>query len=73
MTTKADEPVLLGAAILGAVAGGLSPSVSYAMDQFCVPDDQYLPEASVSELHTLRYQAYARLQNEARLIRETLQ
>ncbi|MBF6636624.1 FGGY-family carbohydrate kinase [Rouxiella silvae] len=73
MTTKADEPVLLGAAILGAVAGGISPSVSHAMEQFCVPDSQHLPEASVSEVHTLRYQAYVRLQNEARLIRETLQ
>lgn len=72
MTTKADEPVLLGAAILGAVAGELSPSVRHAMEQFCVPDDRYLPAANVSELHTLRYQAYLRLQNEARLIRETL-
>ncbi|ERL96135.1 hypothetical protein D910_01151 [Dendroctonus ponderosae] len=73
ITTKAEEPVMLGAAILGAVAGGLSPSVSHAMEQFCVLDGQYLPEASVSELHTLRYQAFVRLQNEARLIRETLQ
>lgn len=73
ITTKAEEPVMLGAAILGAVAGGLSPSVSHAMEQFCVTDGQYLPDASVSELHTLRYQAFVRLQNEARLIRETLQ
>lgn len=73
LTTRAREPVLLGAAILGAVAGGLSPSVSEAMAQFTVPDGQYRPDEDLRALHTRRYGACLMLQDMARLIREEVQ
>lgn len=73
LATKASEPVLLGAAILGAVAAQLAPSVQDAMEHFAVLDKQYQPDAHFSQLHARRYEAYQRLQYSAKLIRDELQ
>jgi FGGY-family pentulose kinase len=73
LATKASEPVLLGSAILGAVAAKLSPSVQEAMAHFSVLDNQYQPDAHFSKLHTHRYEAYKRLQHTAKLIRDEWQ
>ncbi|MFC0225104.1 FGGY-family carbohydrate kinase [Serratia aquatilis] len=71
--TKANEPVLLGSAILGAVAAKLAPSVLDAMEHFSVLDTEYCPDANFRQLHSHRYEAYKLLQNSARLIREEMQ
>lgn len=73
MTTKAEEPVLLGSAILGAVAGKVATSVEQAMAQFSELDSQYQPNADFRQLHANRYEAYKLLQSAAKRIREELQ
>lgn len=73
LATKAEEPVLLGSAILGAVAGKVAGSVEQAMAQFSELDSQYQPNADFSQLHAKRYEAYKLLQSTAKRIREELQ
>jgi D-ribulokinase len=73
LTTKAEEPVLLGSAILGAVAGKVATSVEQAMAQFSELDSQYQPNADFRQLHANRYEAYKLLQSTAKRIREELQ
>lgn len=70
LTTRCSEPVLLGSAILGAVAGQVSPSVTDAMKQFTHVDRYYYPEENVQALHQRRYDIYKQLQHVARLVRE---
>jgi FGGY-family pentulose kinase len=73
LATKAEEPVLLGSAILGAVAGKVATSVEQAMAQFSELDSQYQPNTDFSQLHANRYEAYKLLQSAAKRIREELQ
>lgn len=73
LATKAEEPVLLGSAILGAVAGKVADSVEQAMAQFSELDSQYQPNTDFSQLHANRYEAYKLLQSAAKRIREELQ
>jgi len=70
LTTVCREPVLLGAAILGAVAGKVSPSVREAMARFTVRDKQYEPDTAQRAVHQQRYDAYKLLQHTARQLRE---
>ncbi|CAD5492908.1 FGGY family pentulose kinase [Escherichia coli] len=70
ITTQCSEPVLLGSAILGAVAGKVSPSVSDAMQQFTHVDTQYYPQQNYQTLHKQRYEAYQQLQALAKNCRE---
>ncbi|POP47757.1 ribulokinase [Superficieibacter electus] len=70
LTTASSEPVLLGSAILGAVAGKMSPSVRDAMARFTVLDKQYDPDAAQDGVHQQRYEAYKLLQQTARKLRE---
>ncbi len=70
ITTQSPEPVLLGAAILGAVAGKVSPSVNDAMAQFTHMDKCYNPNRTYQSVHQKRYQAYELLQQTAKKIRE---
>ena len=73
LATKAEEPVLLGSAILGAVAGKVAGSVEQAMAQFSKLDSHYQPNADFCQLHARRYEAYKLLQSTAKRIREELQ
>lgn len=70
LATQCSEPVLLGSAILGAVAGQVAPSVTDAMKQFTHVDKYYHPQASYQSVHQRRYAAYKQLQETAKLIRE---
>nr|MCL6257246.1 hypothetical protein [Klebsiella pneumoniae] len=65
-----SEPVLLGSAILGAVAGRVAASLPEAMKQFTQVDATYHSETAFSPLHQRRYAAYKALQQAGRLIRE---
>ncbi len=64
-----EEPVLLGAAILGAVASGLCPDIVGAMASMSRTADVYRPEATVCGEHEARYKAFVSLQRVAREIR----
>ncbi len=70
VATRAEEPVLLGAAILSSVAGGVFPDVRSAMATFSVADRVYRPEENeIAVLHARRYDVFKRLQALAREIR----
>jgi len=70
LSTRAEEPVLLGAAILGSVAGGAFPDVRTAMAALSATDRIYQPAiGETAALHARRYDAFQRLQQLAREIR----
>ncbi|MFK7844607.1 MAG: FGGY-family carbohydrate kinase [Rhodothermales bacterium] len=66
-----EEPVLLGAAMLGAVAGNAHPTLKDAMSTMSSLGDVFTPsKGSVSELHTRRFEAFEALQAASKLIHE---
>jgi D-ribulokinase len=70
LATRAEEPVLLGAAILGSVAAGAFPDVRSAMAQLSGTDRTYSPaDGEIAALHARRYDAFQKLQSLARDIR----
>lgn len=72
MASQTGEPVLLGAATLGAVAAGLFPDLPSAMAALSHPGETRLPaDGEIAGLHDRRYEAFCRLQALAREIRET--
>ncbi|EBG2396658.1 TPA: FGGY-family carbohydrate kinase [Salmonella enterica subsp. salamae] len=70
ISTKCNEPVLLGAAILGAVAAGIAPSVESAMKQFTHKDQIYSVSETYRTTHQRRYENYQRLQQTAKMLQE---
>ncbi|GLS88079.1 D-ribulokinase [Cypionkella aquatica] len=71
ITTEAEEPVLLGSAILAAVAAAQYPDIARAMAAMSRPSRSFLPAtASHSETHADRYAAFQALQHAARQIRQ---
>ncbi|WP_395063112.1 FGGY-family carbohydrate kinase [Paraburkholderia silvatlantica] len=70
LATHAEEPVLLGAAMLGAVAGGLYGNVREAMAAMSQISKVYAPATGeIAALHEARYRAFTQLQDVARAIR----
>ncbi|ARO30834.1 FGGY family carbohydrate kinase protein [Rhizobium sp. NXC14] len=70
VATKAEEPVLLGAAILGAVAGRQFADVGEAMSDLTKVEKRFQPsEGEISDLHRRRYEAFKELQTLARKLR----
>jgi ribulose kinase len=55
VSTECSEPVLLGSAILGAVAGQVSASLPEAMQQFTRVDKTYRCKRQYQPLHQRRY------------------
>jgi len=71
LATRADEPVLLGAAMLGAVAAGRFSDVPAAMAAMSQIGRRYAPAGGRSAgLHDARYRAFKRLQSVTREIRD---
>ncbi|MFM0323153.1 FGGY-family carbohydrate kinase [Caballeronia glebae] len=71
LATHAEEPVLLGAAMLGAVAGGVFDDVRSAMSGMARVKETYSPATGdLAQLHDARYRAFIRIQRCAREIRE---
>lgn len=67
VASAADEPVLLGSAILGSVAAGVFPDVRGAMEGLSRVASIYAPcEGEVAEIHQRRYQAFLTLQETVR-------
>lgn len=72
VATEAEEPVLLGSAILAAVAGGLHGSIPLAMAAMSRPKQSFPPSAGRHiAKHNARYEAFKTLQSAARLLRKT--
>lgn len=70
LATQAEEPVLLGAAILGGVASGLFADVPSAMARMSHIGKTYEPaQGAVAALHETRFRAFKQLQSLAREIR----
>ena len=65
-----SEPVLLGAAMLGAVAGGSVDTIEAAMRQMSSAGTVYMPSADYLELHDRRYAAFKNLQASGRAVRD---
>ncbi|UXM94906.1 FGGY-family carbohydrate kinase [Bartonella sp. HY329] len=67
IATNAEEPVLLGSAILAAVASGLAATVEDAMHAMSSVGGEYQPYSSeITQLHDKRYDAFKQLQTIAR-------
>jgi len=70
LATQAEEPVLLGAAMLGGVAGGSFDDVRSAMASMSQISKTYEPDrGDIAALHEARFRAFKQLQNVAREIR----
>jgi D-ribulokinase len=71
VATEAEEPVLLGSAMLGAVAGGLFDTLPAAMAAMSSEKATFAPASGKTrQLHDARFDAFKRLQNAAREIRK---
>lgn len=64
------EPVLLGAAILGAVAGGYQPDIPRAMKSMSRAGDTVEPNAGRSDYHQRKYEVYCRMQEDLKAYQE---
>ena len=72
MSPRADEPVLLGSAILAAVAAGAFPDIASAMPAMSFIEETYEPASgAIRQLHDRRFDAFCRLQSTAREIRHS--
>ncbi len=70
ITTKCSEPVLLGSAILGAVAGNVASTVPEAMKLMTKLDRQFEPQESYRQTHLARYESYKLLQQTVKAMRD---
>ncbi len=68
--SQAEEPVLLGAAMLGGMASGMFDSVQTAMAAMSQIKQVYQPAGgAIAELHEAKFGAFKKLQDVAREIR----
>ncbi|MCZ0960666.1 FGGY-family carbohydrate kinase, partial [Paracoccus benzoatiresistens] len=62
LASEAAEPVLLGSAILGAVAAGTFAGMGQAMAAMSRPAAEYAPDATARPVHDARFAAFQKLQ-----------
>lgn len=70
--TECAEPVLLGSAMLGAVAAGLYPDLQAAMPAMSRIATSCAPDPAMRALHDARHAAFLTLQGAARDIRSSM-
>lgn len=70
VSTTCSEPVLLGSAILAAVAADIAPSLASAMKQFTHQEHCYAVSETYRATHRRRYENYQRLQQTAKMLQE---
>lgn len=63
-----EEPVLLGSAILGAVASGRYPDIAEAMPAMSAIGETYQPNPALAEWHNERFRAFEILQQVSRTL-----
>lgn len=68
--STSPEPVLLGSAILGAVAAGHFPTMADAMVTMSELGETYRPNAAHADWHAKRLQAFELLQKAGRAVRD---
>lgn len=68
--STSPEPVLLGSAILGAVAAGRFPDFAAAMPAMSALGEVHRPAGAAREWHERRFRAFALLQEAGRTIRK---
>ena len=66
LSSTAPEPVLLGSAILGAVAAGRFASMPEGMAAMSRAGGEYQPDADAAALHDARYRTFCALQSALR-------
>lgn len=66
VSVQAEEPVLAGSAILGAVASGVYATMPEAMQGMSAKSSEYMPATETRSLHQKRYDAFCALQNVGR-------
>ncbi|MFC0342167.1 FGGY-family carbohydrate kinase [Paracoccus niistensis] len=66
LSSMAAEPVLLGSAILGAVAAGQFASMTEGMAAMSQAGGQYHPDADAAVMHDARYRTFCALQSALR-------
>lgn len=66
IASAAAEPVLLGSAILGAVASGRFAGMAQAMAAMSRPGAEYLPQAALAGVHDARFATFCALQSALR-------
>lgn len=70
LSSGVEEPVLLGSAILGAVASGMVKDMRDGMGKLSSTGETVLPAGgAISDIHASRYAAFRALQDVARAIR----
>ncbi|MEM8728728.1 MAG: FGGY-family carbohydrate kinase [Pseudomonadota bacterium] len=73
LATHSPEPVLLGAAMLGAVASGGEPDLASAMGRMSAIKDRYTPSSgAIRTLHNARFAAFEILQTADGQVRAAL-
>jgi D-ribulokinase len=71
--TQCDEPVLLGAAILGALAGGRFAKMTEGMRAMSHVDTRCAPASGeIARIHEARFNAFLTLQDTAKSLRQTM-
>ncbi|SNR69784.1 ribulokinase [Paracoccus sediminis] len=70
LSSRAAEPVLLGSAILGAVASGRFGDMGGAMSAMSHPAAEYRPDAVAGGIHDTRFAAFCAFQTALRQARE---
>jgi FGGY-family pentulose kinase len=61
VTTQTPEPVLLGTAMVAAVASGLQPDLFAALDAWAAPQTIHRADPAAAEAHEAAYRIYRRL------------
>lgn len=70
LASEAAEPVLLGSAILGAVASGTFADMAQAMAAMSRPGAEYQPDAEAVAIHDARFATFCALQSALRKERD---
>lgn len=70
VTPVAEEPVMLGSAMLGSVAAGVASSVTEAMQIMSAAKETLAPATAMLGIHNSRFAAYKTLQQDARRVRD---
>ncbi len=70
LSSEAAEPVLLGSAIIGAVAAGHYPDMAQAMSAMSRPAAEYQPNPKAAAIHDARFATFGALQKTLRDARE---
>jgi D-ribulokinase len=71
VASAAEEPVLLGSAILGSVAAGVFANMVFAMSALTNIENRYEPkDGAIARTHDVRFQAFIAMQTLARPLRD---